>query len=64
MSTAFEGLDKGSIVTPRGPIGQPTKYEPVINLKTAKTPKRVGPPHREFHVAGKTRSCARYIGVC
>jgi hypothetical protein len=32
MSTAFESLDKGSIVTPEGPIGQPTKYELVINL--------------------------------
>jgi len=35
MSTAFEGLDKGSIA--EGPFGQPTKYELVINLKTAKT---------------------------
>jgi hypothetical protein len=36
MSTAFEGLDKGSIVTPRTRSGK-TKYELVINLKTAKT---------------------------
>jgi hypothetical protein len=33
-STAFEGLDKRRIVTPRGPIREPAKYELVINLKT------------------------------
>ena len=33
MYTVFESLDKGSIVTPAAPIGQPTKCELVINLK-------------------------------